>query len=225
MATPWTVPPTLWAGKTVLVLAGGPSLLQSLPVAREAVAAGVAVAVAVNNAGIELARPDGSLVPAMAPWAEMLYAADSGWWQFHAQQALKFPGLKVSIGDAVVFPAVLSLRNTGGTGFDPDPSCLRTGGNSAYQAAHIAAHAGAKRILLCGVDCHDRAGSHWHGDHPAPLRNNGVSSFRMMLERWPALGEALAARGIEIINCSPGSALQAFPIMSLEQALCRAPSV
>lgn len=220
MATPWSVPRGLWKGRTVLILASGPSLTQALPTARRAVADGRAVAVAVNSTGVPVPRSDGTLQPAAAPWAAMLYGADAGWWRHHAQHALKFPGLKVTIGDSCEFKAVLALRNTGVDGFDPDPSCLRTGGSSAHQAAHLAAHAGAARILLCGVDCHTRNGSHHHGDHPIGLRNPCAASLGTWIDRWEILGRELAKRGIEVINCSAGSAVRCFPQRSIEEVLC-----
>lgn len=150
----------------------------------------------------------------------MLYGADSFWWIHHQREALGFAGLKVSCDPAVPFREVHLLRNTGGHGFDPDPAAVRTGANSAYQATHIAMHAGAARILLCGVDMTGAYGSHHHGDHPAPLRNTPECAYLEMRRRWPALAKAAAERGIEIINCSAISALECFPKRRIEEVLC-----
>lgn len=149
----------------------------------------------------------------------MLYGADSPWWAYHAQDALKFEGIKVTCSEDVPQKAVHWIRQTGIDGFDPDPACLRTGRNSAYQAAHIAIHAGAARILLCGVDMTAEHGSHHHGDHPAPLRNTIEGSFREMRMCWPGLLPIAHERGIEIINCSAISALECFPKRSIEDVL------
>lgn len=152
----------------------------------------------------------------IAPWASMLYACDAAWWFHHAQEALKFKGLKVTQSSNVPFKNVLSLRGTGDSGFDDDPRCIRTGKNSAYQALHIAIHAGAKKIILCGVDMH---GANWHGDHPKPLRTTKQVGYQMMIELWETIIPELNKRNIEVINCSPESALNVFPKMNLEQAL------
>lgn len=148
----------------------------------------------------------------------MLYGADVAWWHYYAQEALAFKGLKVTCTQCD-FREVLRLEVTGLEGFDPRPGCIRTGSNSAYQAAHIAAQAGARRILLCGVDLHDRDGSHHHGDHPSPLRTTSERSFNVMRERFGTLVEPLQQLGIEVFNCSPGSALRCFPYRAIEDAL------
>lgn len=149
----------------------------------------------------------------LAPWASMLYACDAGWWFYHAQEALKFQGLKVTQSDCVPFKSVMCVKSTGTEGFDDNPSCIRTGMNSAYQAVHIAVHAGAKRILLCGVDMH---GVNWHGPHPSPLRNTKQTGFDLMLKYWGTLAPELSGRGVEVINCSLDSALDVFPKARLE---------
>lgn len=214
MATPWKVPANLWKNRTVLILASGPSLLSLLPAIRlrpEGVHA-----VAVNSTGIPTTDDYGRVIPAAAPWADMLYAADSSWWSRYQQEALSFPGLKVTASDNA-FPATKYLHPTGTEGFDPHPGFIRTGGNSAYQAMHIAAQAGASRILLCGVDLHSNGGIHHHGRHPYPLRNPAESEFILMRNRFKTF--PAKELGIEVLNCSPGSMLECFPKVEIEEAL------
>ena len=195
MATPWKVPP-MWQGKTVAILASGPSLT---PEQCSHVAAAGLPAIAINDTF------------RLAPWADMLYAADTGWWRYHAQDALKFQGLKVTAHESCEFPAVKLLKRSGDLGFDPDPRFIRTGGNSGYQALHIAIHAGAARVLLLGYDMNASAGAHWHGQHPRPLRNTDPETYK----RWVSRFSALSGRGAEILNCTPGSALTCFPFDEL----------
>jgi len=163
----------------------------------------------------------------LAPWAHMLYACDYTWWMHHANWALKFRGLKVTIDDSVPFPAVLCLRthrdNTIGnplvSGLETDSEYIRTGNNSGYQAVSIAIHAGATRILLCGFDM---AGGHWFGSHPPGLTDADPNVHRnLFIPEFEKLAKILPA-GVEIINCTPGSALQCFPMGNLEEELRRA---
>lgn len=196
----WAVPP-LWRGQTVAALASGPSM--SAEVAEQVRRAGIP-AVVVNNTF------------RLAPWAQMLYAADTEWWQ-HTQDARKFAGLKVSVDSGAPIKGVHLLRPTGDTGFDPDPTCIRTGGNSGYQAVHVAAQAGAARILLCGFDMR---GEHWHTRHQHPMRETGPDTYRRWIERF----ETLKLCPAEIVNCTPGSALRCFKEQSLEDALACAES-
>lgn len=183
----------VWRGDTVAVIATGQSLTQD-QVDR---AKGLRVIV-VNDAF------------RLAPWADMLYAADARWWQ-HNPDALAFTGKKLCAQPHRP-EGVFYIQSSGVGGFDPDPARIRTGGNSGYQAIHVAIHQGATKIILLGFDMH---GTHYFGPHKAPLRNTHEVSFRLWRERFSALNN----RGAEIINCTPGSKLRAFPVMTLDQAL------
>lgn len=203
----WRVPQDLWAGRTVAILASGPSM-------------SAAVADAVRAARIPVIAINSTYQ--LAPWADMIYAADQAWWiQYHAQLS-DFAGLKVSIEQTPgVLPpnmpeGVLVLRNSGNHGFDKDPGRLRTGGNSGYQALHVAAHAGARRVLLCGYEM--GGGGHWHGDHPSPLTNSRTLLPRLR-PRFAALASELRDARVEVVNCTPDSQLTVFPRVSLSLAL------
>jgi hypothetical protein len=188
----------MWAGETVAILASGESMS---PAVAQMVRIYGCRTIAVNNTW------------KLAPWADILYAADAAWWNHY--HGMTFKGLKVAL-ERTRFDDVLCLRNTGRTGFDPDPACVRTGGNSGYQSIHVAAHAGAARILLCGFDMR---GSHWHGKHVHGLRDHGEGIFAEWLERMETLKAPLAERGIEVVNCTPGSALKVWPNLPLEEVL------
>ncbi len=212
MATPWRVPP-LFRGKTVAILASGPSM--SLAVA-EAVRAARVPSLVTNETFL------------LAPWADILVANDAAWWTVRAQDALKFRGLKVCVQTGICpFPAVMELRNTGldlhdQAGFDPDPECIRTGGNSGYSAVHIAMQAGASRILLCGLDL---GGANWHPAHSEHLRITQPHTYTVWARRFRSLVKPAAERGIEILNVTPNSALDCFPKMALDEALAMCPEM
>lgn len=200
---PWAIPP-LWPGQTVAILASGPSM--SAEVAAKVRAAGVPV-IAINSTF------------RLAPWASMLYAADRAWWAANPE-AMKFAGIKVSCER---YPGVESLRNAGTIGYTDDAWGIHTYGNSGAQGIQIAAKAGASRILLCGFDMHDRAGSHWHGDHPAPLRNTQTELYARWIVQMAVLARHLAERGVDVLNVTPDSALKCWPIVDLEAALAPRP--
>lgn len=201
----WTVP-RMWQGKTVLLLATGPSLTPltiNLCRAVRRLRADAVAAVAVSDAF------------RVAPWADMLYSADAAWWHAHAQEALKFEGLKVTVSPSVSNRHVHLLKQGEVEGFAASPDTLATGGNSGYQALHLAVHAGARRALLCGYDMTGKRGAHFFGDHPRNLRTTDEASFGRFAPRFAAL----AGRGTEIINCSPGSAIECFPRADLGDIL------
>jgi hypothetical protein len=213
MTTPWTVPRD-WVGETVAVLASGPSM--SAEIADEV--RGRCRVIAVNNQGIDT-EVAGKMIPAIAQWADMLYAADMKWWAHYKAQALAFAGQKVTIRTILPFPEVLSLEQSTAVPFDPRPTHLVSGGNSGYQAVHIAAQRGAQRILLCGFDMKPAKDGrkHWFGEHDGNL--NTGANFRTWIHNFERLRVALDDLGVRLVNCTPGSALRGIRTMRLAEAL------
>lgn len=213
----YAVPP-IWRGYTCAILASGPSMT---PAVADAVWRARIPTIAVNNQGVPTRLADGRTVPALAPWADVLYAADERWWREHPE-ASDFKGSRVTIAgnghdtwDPP--PGVLAMGNGGEHGLDDRPTHLRTGCNGGYQAMHLAVHFGAARILLCGFDMHAKRGEHWFGDHH--WRPYHQSLYGAFIREFIGVAPELERRGIEIINCTPGSALICFPMMALDEAL------
>lgn len=203
--------PRAWAGETVAILATGPSLTQ----ADVDACRGLRV-IAVNDAF------------RLAPWADCLYATDVSWWLTHQQTAPLFAGPKWSVDHVTWdasrrerFPHVQRLANTGVTGIDTDPTGLRHGGNSGYAALNLAVHYGAARILLLGYDLQhgDDGRTHFFGNHPGSLNNR--SPYHQYLANFATTVAPLRALGIDVVNCSPRSALSCFPLARLHDALAK----
>lgn len=198
MAAPPAVP-RLWPQSTIVCMAGGPSLTAD----DAAYCRGRGPVIAINSSY------------KLAPWADVLYACDNKWWGWpDGQQALHtFRGLKFALDPrAKQWPGVTVLRNTGDSGLELNPTGLRTGRNSGFQAINLALHLGAARVILLGYDMH---GGHWHKPHPDGSR----PPFPTCLKLFPTLVEPLKAAGVEVINCTPGTALTAFPCRPLREVL------
>lgn len=194
--------PRLWPGETVVCVASGPSLT------REDVESvrGHARVIVVNTSY------------QLAPWADALWATDAQWWQWHPE-AVACAGLKFSLGLGGTLPqGVGRLRNDGYTGLCLDPSGIRNGRNGGYAAVNLSVHLGASRIVLLGYDMQPSEGrEHWHPEHPIPLSNQ-YTSWRRHFE---TLVEPLRRAGVTVLNASRRTALECFPVVSLEQALLR----
>ncbi len=198
----------MWKGETVAILASGEGINRG-------------VVNAVIGAGCKTIAVNRTVELAVA--ADMLYAGDGPFWQVHPL-ARHFPGVKVCLfADGVssrrsCMPpeGVHMLRWSGVTGFDPDPSYIRTGKNSGYAALHVAAHTGARRILLCG---YNMGAKNWHARYAPPLRNTKPEQYAIWRPMFGGLARALAGLGIEVLNCTPDSALDAFPKVTLDEAL------
>lgn len=216
MTTPWSVEPE-WAGETAAILASGPSMTR----AQADYVRGKCRVIAVNNQGIDTVdSTTGQLIPAFAPWADILYAADAKWWRHYHDRALKFAGRKVTIRDTLPWREVYSLKqSTEHASIDPRPTHLVSGGNSGYQAIHLAVHLGAKRIVLLGFDMKDgpQRRRHWFGSHPGRLDSRG--NFTAWLRAFEKLARVLDHKGIEVVNCTPDTALRCFRRARLQEIL------
>lgn len=208
--------PRLFPNSTILCLGCGPSLSRvDVDACR-----GVAPVIAINDA------------VSLAPWADVLYAADSAWWRAHGGMP-EFGGLKFAIVNKSLrhdshVPGVTVLENTGEAGLECKPSGLRTGlrggSNSGYQAINIAVHLGASRIVLLGYDMQpaDDGRTHFFGEHPVPIRKS--SPYGLFRRSFDALVEPLQQRGIEIVNCTRQTALMCFPRRPLADVLGLVPA-
>lgn len=137
----------------------------------------------------------------LAPWAEAMASTDGKWWKAHPE-AMEFQGLKFTAApDFIRLEGVERLQ-------------VDTATNSGLLGVMVAVKLGAKRVLLCGLDMHS-PGQHFFGRHPAPLRH----SEQRHLELHKRQFAAYRPRGVEIINCTPGSALTAYPMGILEEEL------
>jgi hypothetical protein len=193
--------PRAWPNSTVVCLASGPSLT------REDVdyVRGKAKVIAVNTSY------------QLAPWADCLYSADSKWWSWY-KGAPDFAGLKYTLEQqATRWPGVQCLRRTGAVGLETDPTGLKTGSNSGYQAIGLGVHLGASRIILLGYDMQrgPKGEQHWHPDHPDRAR----SEFPNFIRKFETLVAPLQRANVTVINCSRRTALKCFPCQSLELAL------
>lgn len=187
--------------KTIVCLASGPSVTRgdveqcrSLPI------------IAINNS-IDL-----------APWATVLLGGDLKWWRWRSGMP-SFAGDKVTCHRAAAdaYPDVRWLQPTGIRGFESEPGKVRTGRNSGYVAIQLAAQMGAMRIVLLGYDMRasDTGEHHWHAPHP----DGSHPGFDRCLPLFDDLVEPLRSRGIAIVNCSPTTALRAFPCRPLSEVL------
>ena len=206
----WSVP-RIWPGETVVITACGPSLTAE-QIADYSEDCRV---IAINNS-YQLNRS-----------ADILYSCDAKWWKWHSN-APDFRGVRIGLAWNKNIndwnpgwkdhdrSNILCLAGTGDTGLESDPQGLRTGSNSGYQAINLAVHLGAKRIILLGYDMQPVDGRHhFHGEHP-----DGVPPpYDLFIEPFRSLVDPLKELKIDMINCTPSSALDCFPAANLGEAV------
>jgi hypothetical protein len=200
-------PPDRWSGEIVVVAAPGPSLTPAVANACKG-----RRTIAVQDAY------------RLLPWADVLYGCDAVWWHHH-KGCPDFSGEKWSTHDDISNDkrevaakyGVHLIAGKPADVFSLNPAVLHYGSNSGFQAVNLAILMGAARIVLVGFDMRVVCGKrHFFGDHPAPL-NNSVD-FSRFVEPFQRAVQSLPS-DLEILNATPGSALQCFPMVSLEDAL------
>lgn len=201
--------PKCWPESTIVCLGTGPSLVsEDVEACRHK-----ARVIAVNDAY------------RLCPWADALVASDYAWWLQH-QGVPSFTGPKWSVqyqtwtaGRRARFPNVQLLGLDRETGISTDPSTICTGKNSGYAAMNIAVHYGARRIVLLGYDMGHPKGqpSHFFGEHHGSLQQK--SPYQTFIANFRSTVKPLAALGVEVINCSRETRLDAFPRRPLREVL------
>lgn len=160
----------------------------------------------------------------LMPFAPVMYSCDVAWWKYH-KGCPDFAGEKWSShgwnanDKASIAPKYgLHLVNgLHGKGFSMQQDTIHYGSNSGFQAVNLALLFGATRVALIGFDMQVVNGKqHFFGTHPAGLnRSIGFQRFIMHFE----IASRHMPPGIEIINCTPGSALTVFPVGDLKEVL------
>lgn len=211
MAPFWTIP-RAWPGETAFILGGGPSLkgFDGGQLAGRRV-------ITINNSW------------ELCPAADILYFCDGRWWDQHGDRVKQqFRGDRIvtiskTVRDSNVFKLQNAIKERGLT---ENRSALVHGSNSGYQAINLAYLLGAARIVLLGYDMNIRTvdessdGTHWHRGHPGQIRDNfNVRIQKVFLPRMKELIQPLAAAGVEVLNATPGSAIDWWPRIDLKEAL------
>lgn len=135
-----------------------------------------------------------------APWSNALASCDASWWK-NNPEAQDFAGRKFTT--APDWQGLSGLERVPG---------VASGTNSGLLGLMVAVQLGATTILMLGYDMH---GTHFFGAHPEPLRNPNAARFDVFKKQF----ERYKPRGVEIINCTPGSALRAYPMGDLHASL------
>lgn len=147
----------------------------------------------------------------LAPWADVLFAMDAGWWQQY--------GAEVSssgfCGERWGYMRHDGVRAT-------KHEIYPTGwGNSGTYAISLAVVSGASQIFLLGYDGGWEPGGplHFHANHPDWIGNPTDS------DRWQSQAELIAVfarkSGVIVTNCSRKTYLKCFERRNLETELER----
>lgn len=152
-----------------------------------------------SSADVELIRGKLAVVAVsdsykLAPWADALVSADAAWWKANPE-ALEFAGAKYgAVHDFNNVPAVTNVPEGHGL-------------NSGLLGLMVAYRLGAKTVCLLGFDLHS-PGQHFFGEHPKPLKATTPERMGVFRKQFAAY----RPKGVKIINCTQGSALDCYEV-------------
>lgn len=210
-----------WGGGTVFILGGGPSLKGLDP--------DILMfnrVIAVNEAGLSL-----------CPWADVLYWADMRWIntfgnidRMHLHRGkFRYTSQSWSVEDiprARFIPTTVWRDDSKTPPFTTDPNFI-CGFDGGGRCINLAYHFKVKRVVLLGFDMVDydvtkesewRKGNFHTAHLKPPLAGQRASRF---IPAHNAMAAEIKRLGLdfEVLNATPGSALECWPKVKLEDVL------
>jgi hypothetical protein len=190
-----------WEGKTSVIVGGGPSVLtQDINLLR-----GRRV-IAINSSYTAV------------PWADFVIFADSRWYEVHRKALDTFAGRIACASSISRGPRLLRLHRAKPPGLAADPGTVTIKFTTMTAAINLAAHLGSDRIVLTGADGKVATDGrcHHHAPHPWKYLPGCWSKQKQDLA---SLVDPLRKLEIDVVNASPGSALDLWPVMTLQEAI------
>jgi hypothetical protein len=154
----------------------------------------------------------------LGPWVDAMFFGDCRWLEWHRKEMQEFEGIKVTTCDRHRDKHKIKLvKRENSEPLAKARDSLSWNKSSGACAINLAVHLGGKRIILIGFDMRPVDGkSNYHDEHKTRSAEKVYKRFK---GPFPKLAQALKKKGIEVVNATPGSALNSFPIMTLEEAI------
>lgn len=150
----------------------------------------------------------------LAPWADLLYAADTDWWEYH-KGVKSFKGEKWTVShEAALKYGINRIDYKPREKWSNNPEYIATGGNSGFQVVNLAELHGAKKIILLGYDMGFTKKKHWFGDHDSKI--NRASDYKKWIKNFETAKPYIKSN---IVNCTPYSNLRCFKMARLRDVL------
>ena len=228
----WQVP-RLWEEGDVWIIGGGPSVPRQFNIPKkifQSVVRGTSPSV---YAPYMSALHDKHVIGVnvaylLGDWIDFVFFGDKGFLLTHQEALSKFQGLKISCHprtNEMKWVKFLARDKQHPSGITSNPMKVSWNGNSGAAAISVAAHTGARRIILLGFDMKLSEGNnqHWHniygrGTHFDQRRLKKLP-FHRHLRGFPPIAKDAKRMGIEIINASPDSAIECFRKVHINELL------
>lgn len=209
----WPVEP-IWRGRTVFICASGPSMTP-------------AVAERLRGQTVMVINSTYKLVP----WADVWYFTDNVVFERNREAVAAWPGHVITMSRQAKREMPEKVKRIkGGWGpvfLDGRNGEIRIGRSSGHTGISLAAALGATCAVLCGFDMRMVDGrEHHHDDYAGQPRDLDIYQREFVpafaaTHNAPGWNEAALAYGMTILNATPDSALTEFPMVCLDEVLCR----
>jgi len=219
-------------GETAVLVATGPSLTdEQLTLVKEHHDAGNCRVFTINN------------VYQRVPWTDVHISCDAPWWRWYGERSKEL--LALPCPKYTWYPELADrfnidyIKGINKPGLSTDPSVVHINHGSSPMCVNLALHYGIKRLLLIGHDMKYAADYNpKKRDHGSTPRNYS-DEYPGTVQHWPSVKVGLYKPGVndglietynnmvpqlkklgmEVINCTPDSALTTFPMSTLEEEL------
>lgn len=238
----WQVPP-IWEDGEVWILGGGPSVTKQFGIPDDVVndvfnkvkppsayspymeAIHHKHVVAINVAFL------------IGKWIDICFFGDSKFYPPNKEALAQWPGLKVTCNPGFIkIPWIKYLARDSAHpfGITSKLDSVSWNYNSGSAAVSMVANMGAKRIILVGFDMSmsKEGNKHWHKLYQPVADTSQIRRFQKIgihysvrmpfqrhLQGFPQMLKDAQARGIEIINACPESAITVFPKCNVKDLL------
>lgn len=162
----------------------------------------------------------------IVPWAPTLIAGGRVFWRHYDLREI-FNGTLAVLTDAYepwtwlprVDSRMVYMRRGDRHGLSADSTVLAGSESSVMLAINYAVHRGCKRIVLLGCDGKPGAGGKRRAGRKEADTRDAAARYRTQEAAMATQIAPLAALGVTIVNCSPGTALGCYPAGSLDKWL------
>lgn len=194
----WWEIPEIWKGDTCYIVGGGPS---------------------VNDVDLERLRGQNVIVTNSSfedcPWASVLFFMDSAWEEKNRGKLYDFPGLIVTIKKLYRdSKRIRFVHPSPSAGIEWRPAYINYASNSGLGAIHLALRFGATKAILFGFDCQPVGGKmNYHDRYDSHPQVEIFDKF----QRDFSNKAGLVQQHMEVINATPATALDCFPVATPEE--------
>jgi hypothetical protein len=162
----------------------------------------------------------------VAPDAQLLHACNWQWWDARWEKVKDLPCEKwTTRKESAEKYGINYIAEVNRPGLSTDPNVLHHGHSSGFQLVGMAFRAGFDRIILLGYDMKFANDYDGRQQMVGGCPRHFFGEYEPELQHWPSvkvkggvhvelcdLYRSVAEQGlVEIINCTPGSALTCFP--------------